>query len=237
MARVTVSNDTVHRWFNDVLYLTGLGYSNLGMILAVECDWTEKQRGYMQRELRKISDFYIERFRDGNPLYVKHIDDGLKGIINPSRQRYHCGAGVGAVLVKTNGTIYPCHRFGGVIDADSGKHWQLGSIFDGIDQEKRKAFLNFDCVSQTKADCENCLAVHTCGIGCIAVNWSCFHDIYKPHPNYCTFKNMYFIEALRIYYILKNENNQTFTNRFCIHNQSQHERHSIQRKVASGVLI
>ena len=32
-ARMTVSNDTVHRWMDDVHYLVGLGYKNLAMIL------------------------------------------------------------------------------------------------------------------------------------------------------------------------------------------------------------
>jgi uncharacterized protein len=214
VARTTVSNDTVHRWMEDTLYLAELGYKNLAMIPAPECDWTDRQWGYMRRELRKMSDFYIARFRTGKPLYIKHIDDGVKSIVKPSRQKYHCGAGRGYLAIKTDGAIYPCSRFAGRIDAQSGNHWQLGSVFEGIDQAKRKIFLAFDCVSDTKADCENCLAVHACGIGCIAVNWAHARDIAKPHPNHCKFKNMSFAEAVRIHYILKSEKNPLFMQRF-----------------------
>ena len=158
---------------------------------------------------------YINRYRKGNnPIYIKHIDDGLKSIVKPSRRKHHCGAGRTSVLVKTDGTLYPCHRFGGDMNAESTTQWQLGSIYNGINQEKRKIFLNFNCVSQTKADCENCLAVHMCGIPCIAINWFCFHDIFKPHTNWCKIYNMFFIEAMRIHYILESEKNPRFMDRF-----------------------
>ncbi|UCE08327.1 MAG: SPASM domain-containing protein, partial [bacterium] len=213
-ARMTVCNDTVHRWFDDVLYLVKLGYKNLPMIPAAENDWTEEQWGFVQRELRKISDFYIERLRVGNPIYIKHINDILRSITNPSRRTYHCGAGRGYLSVKTDGAIYPCSRFGDSSDNSLRDQWYLGSVFDGIDHKKRKVFLNFNCASQTKADCENCLAANTCSISCIALNWSCFKDIYKPHPNSCRFKKLCFIEAVRIHYILESEKNPLFIKKF-----------------------
>lgn len=213
-ARMSVSNDTVHRWMDDVLYLADLGYKNLAMILIPELDWTEEQWEFMRRELRKISDYYIDRYRQGNPIYMKHIDNALKGIVSPSKRKTHCGAGRGYVLVKTDGTIYPCHRFGGDIDAETDKKWQLGTIFDGWDTEKRRVLLDYDCRSDVQADCENCLAVNTCGVSCIAVNWACFKNIYKPHPNHCRAYNSYFVEAMRIHYILESEGNALFMKKY-----------------------
>jgi radical SAM protein with 4Fe4S-binding SPASM domain len=168
----------------------------------------------MRRELRKISDYYIDRYRQGNPIYMKHIDNALKGIVSPSKRKTHCGAGRGYVLVKTDGTIYPCHRFGGDIDAETDKKWQLGTIFDGWDTEKRRVLLDYDCRSDVQADCENCLAVNTCGVSCIAVNWACFKNIYKPHPNHCRAYNSYFVEAMRIHYILESEGNALFMKKY-----------------------
>lgn len=213
-ARMSVSNDTVHRWMDDVLYLVELGYKNLAMIFIPELDWTEAQWMLMKRELRKISDYCIERYRQKSPIYMKHIDGALQGIVNPSRRKSHCGAGRGYVLVKTDGTIYPCHRFGGDIDAESDQNWRLGSIFEGWDREKRRLLLDYDCTSDVQADCENCLAVHTCGVSCIAVNWACFKNIYKPHPNYCRATNLYFAEAMRIHYILEAEKNDLFIKKY-----------------------
>lgn len=213
-ARMTVCNDNIRRWMEDTQYLVELGYKNLAMIPVPEQEWTEEQFAIMKQQLRKISDFYIEQYRKKNPIYIKHLDGALKGIASPFRRKAHCGAGRGYVLVKTDGTIYPCHRFGGDIDADSKQEWKLGSIYDGWNEERRDNLLSFDCRKHVKADCENCIAVHTCGTTCIAVSWSCFHDIYKPHPNQCRFTKMYFEEAMRVHYILESENNVLFIQKY-----------------------
>jgi uncharacterized protein len=219
VARGTLSNDIVHRWMDDTVYLVNLGYKNIAVLPIAECNWTEQQWRCMRGQLRMISNFYIERFRAAKPIYFEPIDHALRSIAKPSRPKTHCGAGAAYVAIKTDGTIYPCSgfdprsTFGGAADANWAKKWRLGSVFGGIDQEKRKIFLNLDSVSQTKADCENCLAVHMCGNPCIAVNWSCLRDIYKPHPNQCRFYNMYFREALRIHYILESQKNVLFMRR------------------------
>jgi uncharacterized protein len=215
-ARMSVSNDTVHRWMEDVRYLVGLGYKNLAMIPIPELQWTEEQFDIMQRELRKISDFYIERYRQGKPVHVKHLDDPIKSIVTPKRRKSHCGAGRGYVLVKTDGSLYPCHRFGGDIDAEgeNQQKWKLGTIFDGWSGTKREELLGFDCRKHVKADCENCIAVHTCGTTCIAVSWSCFKDIYTPHPTQCRFTRLFFTEAMRVHYILDSEENREFIKKF-----------------------
>jgi hypothetical protein len=58
------------------------------------------------------------------------------------------------------------------------------------------------------------MAVHLCGISCIALNWANFKDIYKPHPTQCEFNNLFFKEAMRIHYRLDSERNRPFTKKF-----------------------
>ena len=213
-ARSTISSDVVHRWLEDVKYLVDLGYKRLAMILIPDQEWSDEQLEILKSQLRQISDFYIEQYRQGKPIYIKHIEDGMKAFINPTRRSSHCGAGRSLVLIRTDGSIYPCHRFGGEIDAESENKWCLGTIFDDFDHEKRQTLLNLDCRKHVKADCENCMAVHMCGISCIAINWSNFKDIYKPHPRQCKFNNLFAKEAMRVHYILDSERNKLFTEKF-----------------------
>ena len=213
-ARATITNDNIERWLQDTLDLVALGYKNLAMIPVPECEWTQDQWNIMARELRKISDYYIERYRQGNPVYIKHIEDAIGSIVKPRRRRHHCGAGRGNIAVKTDGTLYPCHRFGGEL---ASPEWCLGSIFEGgLDQKKRSILLNFDCHTQLKAEreCESCLAVHMCGTCCIAVNYAMFGDIYKNPESHCRMYEMFYREGLRVHYILQSEKNQEFVNKF-----------------------
>ena len=69
VARGTLSNDIVHRWMDDTLYLVNLGYKNIAVLPIAECNWTEQQWRCMRDQLRMISNFYIERFRAAKPIY------------------------------------------------------------------------------------------------------------------------------------------------------------------------
>lgn len=220
LVHVSLSSDIAYKWMQDTLYLVALGCKNICVTPIPECAWTKEQLKCLQYELRKIADFYIERFRLGNPIFFEPFERTVMRVAMPLRPKSSCGVGIRTLAVKTDGTIYPCNRFGPhsvfgqAADSNISNQYQLGSIYDGIDREKRRVFLNFDSVAQAKTDCENCLAVHICGHECIAPRWVCFGDIYKPHPNQCKFNNMYFKEALRIHYILESEKNPLFTKRF-----------------------
>jgi uncharacterized protein len=213
IACMTISNDTVHNWFDDILYLLELGYTNFSIDIRPESDWTEEQWGYIQREMRKISDFYIEMFNNQNPISLQHIDKALFGIVHPLARRHLCQAAQSAVFVKTDGRIYPCSRFGPITDENVDDQWLLGSVTDGIDEQKHKTFLSLARTFKINTDCENCIAVNACST-CLAVNLVHFHNICTPHQNRCKFNNMYFAEAMRIHYILKSEKNLLFMKKF-----------------------
>ena len=216
VAYMSISNDTVDKWFENTLYLLDLGYTKLKMQPIIENNWTTGQFECMRSELRKISNFYIDRYRNGNPLSIQGLfDAGLKSIVKPLRQReHHCRAGKDKFLVATDGSLYPCTGFGRIIESESRKHWELGSIYKGIDEEKRKIFINFDCVSQTKANCEECVAVHSCTNSCISLNWTYCKDIFRAHPNYCKYINLFYKEAVRIDHILKEERNPLYMKKY-----------------------
>lgn len=211
-ARWTLSNDRVEFLYEDTLYLVEeMGYTDVAMIPVPEQDWTPEQLEVLATELRKVSDYFIAACRKGLRVQLKHISDALRSVVSPKRRRYHCGAGRGTLAVTVDGDLYPCHRFSGI---DKDGRWKLGNIWDGIDLGKRQELIDLDACRDTKADCANCIAVHMCGIPCIAVNWVVHEDIYRPAANACLFEQLFFKEGMRVHYILQSEQNPIFMKQY-----------------------
>lgn len=76
-----------------------------------------------------------------------------------------CGAGVNYVTITANGEIYPCHQ---IYFNDPNKETLLGNIFIGIDDMKRKIFLDYDAKEDLKG-CEGC--THNNCYRCLASNY------------------------------------------------------------------
>jgi len=210
-ARATVTPASASRLAEDASYLLDQGYTHLAMIPVNDAPWGKDELASLQESIRGLGDLFIERHRQGRPFYFKLFDDPIKGILKPMRRRTPCGAGRGLVCVSVDGNIWPCHRFPGY---DPEGTWILGNVEDGLDEDKRWPILSFDCVRDTKANCERCLSVNGCLVSCIAVNWFLNKDIYQPAPDYCRIREAAWREALRIHYVLRNENNAAFMKRY-----------------------
>jgi len=74
-----------------------------------------------------------------------------------------CGCGDNFVTITGDGEIYPCHQF---YFNDPEKSTKIGDIWTGIDEGKRKIFLNFDSDDLCDPSCKN-----TQCYKCIAENW------------------------------------------------------------------
>ncbi|MBM4090717.1 MAG: hypothetical protein FJ276_15040 [Planctomycetes bacterium] len=210
-ARCTLHPENAGRALEDVKYLLSIGYKNIPLIPIEDCEWTEEHFSTYRKELRRLSDFFVDKYRRGEPFYLKHLDMALKAIIRPQRALKGCGAGTSMVLCDPRGDLWPCHRFPGY---DAEGVWKLGNVFDGkLDEAKRAQFLNYH-PSKLKADCDSCLAVNLCGCPCLAANWAVNGDILKPTERHCRIFRMYFEEGLRVHYILKSESNPAFMERY-----------------------
>lgn len=205
-ARWTLHPDNVGKVYESMLYLYGLGYRQIPMIPVAEAQWTEDQLQEYRRQIAKLSDFFIDRFRAGELFYMKHLDSAIKAVMNPFRRRFHCGAGRTLLVADTDGRLYPCNRFSG---CDPDGELCLGHVLGEFDYKKRAIFTEFD-TRKVKADCDRCIAVNLCGSPCVAANWGANHDLYKPNPAHCRLIRMDFEEGMRVHYVLHSEGNTLF---------------------------
>ncbi|MBC8443423.1 radical SAM protein, partial [PVC group bacterium] len=141
-ARATVTPQSAARILENARYLLDLGYTNIVMVASTDQAWPNDGLATLAGSFSDIGDFFIERFRRGQPFRLKWFDSAVKGIVKPQRGTGPCGAGRGMVCVDVHGEIWPCHRFPGY---DPEGFWRLGSVDEGLDEEKRLPLLGFDC--------------------------------------------------------------------------------------------
>lgn len=90
-----------------------------------------------------------------------------------------CGAGKTLITVTSNGEIYPCHNF---YFNDPDKTMKIGDVWDGIDEEKRKPFLDY---TSNDMSCPSSCTHKDC-YRCIATNWTVNGNMLKQvRNNYC----------------------------------------------------
>jgi len=99
--------------------------------------------------------------------------------LRQGKRRYMgCGAAAKQVAIDPLGNIYPCHRFVGL------KSFEMGTVFDGIDETKRANFVT-RCLVTSKDTCSKCWGRFFCGGGCAYMNMIDTGSIDTPLRSNC----------------------------------------------------
>lgn len=141
---------------------------------------TEKNLPTIRDEYDRLTEFYLERERDGRGFNFFHFNVDLSNGPCVAKRLSGCGAGHEYFAVSENGDLYPCHQFVG------RARYKLGNIFDGVDENSRhwlKYFRESHVLNKPK--CRGCWAKFFCSGGCHA-NADLFHgDIREPYEIGC----------------------------------------------------
>jgi uncharacterized protein len=86
------------------------------------------------------------------------INEMLRMIHKREIKQHHCGAGRSFLAVSAEGYLYPCHLL------LCQKDYQIGSVFEGIDESLRLRVL--PRYVDKKKKCSSCWARYFCGGGC-----------------------------------------------------------------------
>jgi len=170
--RMTIRESNVDSMYRDVLALYDLGIPQISHCLAHETLWTHESMAELERQMRLIGDWYVERKRSGDrKLWVKFIHEGIGRLLYPRPLQYFCGAGRSYLGVSVHGVIYPCHRFHEFSDTRSWQEqpWALGTVTGGVMRpEIRQRFID----AKHQQYCRGCnlAAAGACTGSCYAVN-------------------------------------------------------------------
>lgn len=200
-ARSTVMPESVHTLMDGVRYLDGLGFERIIQIPVYELDWTDAAIDTFQEQVHRITDWYMDRMREGRYVYLKTLEAGLSaGAPLTAQRRYSCGAGRTLIGCDVQGDLYPCHRYFG-----KGE-FKAGSVYEGPDED---AFQRFS-LNVPRRNPE-CFASPGCGGGCPWVRYTLDTD--RVPESYCRMLKIMAREAERAYGVLTREGNQLFRDR------------------------
>lgn len=132
----------------------------------------------IKREYEKLGKYIYNEKLKGNRLNFYHFLISLDSGSCLGKMSFGCGAGVEYLAVDTYGNLYPCHFL------SDNTVYKMGDIFNGIDEEKKKKFIEYNKLSN-KEKCKNCWAKYLCGGGCLAHSILINNDPLNPPKEFC----------------------------------------------------
>lgn len=152
--------------------------------------WTIEDIKIYKEELRKLTDLYIQKIKNGVFCSIGFIRlailDTLYGLVKGKRP-FGCFAGTHGAVLMSNGEIYPCARFA------SKQILRMSEDFDFNYFQNHFNPKNFD-------KCKECNLKQVCNAGC---SYSQVLNGNKPVDSVCELFHITYTEAFRIVNELK----------------------------------
>lgn len=104
---------------------------------------------------------------------------GKKGVVKTNPCDFMCGAGKGGIAIDPDGMLYPCHHTNAW--AEMGR--DIGSVFTGIDWEKKSQYRQSGPCGEQLEKCQACGST-LCGM-CYLDNHENTGNMITPHPLSC----------------------------------------------------
>ncbi len=157
------------------------GFNKIWFMPVHEEKWSEDDIKIYEEQLNKIADYILDIVLKENSIDELRNYSPLNQCVKTRTQfpSTPCGAGKTFATITANGEIYPCHHF---YFNDYDKETLLGNVFDGVDDNKRKIFLEY---SYKDMSCPSNCDWYGCH-RCIAVNYIENGSIFSQvRNNYC----------------------------------------------------
>jgi len=202
-ARVTLTAGltdvvTIFRHLVDDLGFDEVGFAPVTSAPGHEYALTDGGYREILDAFTELADDCVAAAAEGRQFGFSNLSDILRELHQGINKAHPCGAGLGLLGVSTEGDLSLCHRF-----VESGDH-EVGSISEGVDEERRQAFLEAGHISQ-KPECHKCFAKPLCSGGCYHEAHVRYGDATTPNLHYCEWIRSWTDLGLRTYARIMNE--------------------------------
>lgn len=188
-----VPSGQVSRLYDNVMSAFNLGFKTVAMNKVVDGyrPYTGEDLKELEKQFKKLGDWVLEeRLRRGGralQFFDKHLAWLCHGARDPCNP-YTCGAAKGSLSVGPSGDIYPCQRL-------HRRDFRLGSVFHGINQEKREEFLGLRFNQCASCEVEPCAP-------CFASNLERTGDPLRIPGENCAYERRLFRASRRVYRLM-----------------------------------
>lgn len=179
----TVAVNTVNLTAESVIYLyeRGVKSLNLAIDMRPNAGWDENSLETLAEEFDKVSDYILDEFCGGRDVCFNSFEEKIKNITK-NKPKHPCQLGKRAVIVDTDGFLYPCIQFNGCAE------YRMGSVFDGIDTVAQNRIYN---QSLKKPECcVGCALQSRCINDCSCANFQQCGDMNTVSPLQCAYQRM-----------------------------------------------
>ena len=175
--QMTINAESVYSMAEGVIYLLERGFAVNANAAYEANDWPRKSLQEYYRQLRILSDYYLEH-PQAKKIYqfIHSLNEYAQNIQSPPQQKQMCGAGEGFWVFDVDGQYYPCHMLSPLVLTVQ----QLASL--------KSCMFGCDC-DFSDPRCKNCPFVTDCPT-CIGCNY-----IHRGDPGRRDFTHCCLMEA------------------------------------------
>ena len=184
----TVTPATSGMAFDSLKHLIDLGVRRFNLAIdARPCaGWDEDSMELLSDQLGMLGDLILEKFRGGEDIYFNSFEEKILAVLK-DRPCHVCKLGKRKPYIDWDGKIYPCIQFGGVPD------YQIGSVADGIDEEKRNVI--YKSSLSKPSFCEGCAMQKRCVNDCACLNYQQCGDTAEVSGEQCRYQQILITRA------------------------------------------
>ena len=202
-----ITKNNVSNMYKNVENLLDIGFKRISLQFDFNADWNNNDLETIKREVKKISELYIQKMREENEFGILVIDEKIRSFIDEKMNvNNDCSVGIRGLNVGTDGNFYPCMQF---MYKDE---YIIGSCTDGIDKEKQEKVHN-----NLKGEldiCKECAINRRCNHTCSCINSAMTGKGNEVSPFTCELERIFIDTSDEIAETLYKEKNPCFIQKF-----------------------
>jgi len=169
-----------------------------------KCNYNDSILTNIDRQYKLGMQYYYEKIINGKSIYCGNIIAYLQRIHSPSQAKLSCSAGVEALAINPDGTIYTCQNFANDLT------YSVGDIWNGINRAKRTKLIspNIDDISA----CTKCWIRCLCSGQCFSEKIISNESLLQPVKEKCELAKLQWSNLISLYLRLIENQPELFDN-------------------------